>query len=703
MGRHALMYRNQRQRWLAHKIASRQPLVTRMARHQRLLHELMPTDGTSERINVLPDRRSNWTRQRALPLAGLMFRPLLIGEAEEERVLSSAPSPVPDRLIAGQNEEDPGQEATFAQTAANTMDRTEIEPSSLPDKPEKVLSQQEVHVESVNQFLAGGGQELLNTGRLPETQMSESLEVHDQDILLDQQIKESAAASDRSPEASSVDLENTDQSSGINEPVEAKLQQEQKIVDERAQLIENAKTRRSRGRIQEQPMEPGNTSPAQAAPPSPPSRMARRKEQEAVSKEASEADDLFAPQNTDRSPEAWMARLMGANSVPSNNMATPSTTVETEPGGVQTRSVTGEQQERRQQPADSDQFIPPVRQSRFAPANEGSATVAPQTDQDRRLKAGSQSLPAARANIARDTSEPPPASTPLSQRARRFLQPLVGIDPASVHVHRDAIAEHLTDVYQADAITVGDDVAIAAGHPDDTPETLGLLAHEFTHVARQREPRFVPPIARVMNSASTSANMPGNMTPGRLSDPADEEALAQQVERRVTRVAEEQVDQMASLPTVPSGSPIEPPAGAGTPRAVSVPRPARDSWGGLPAPWEPLPDWLVSSSVTPEGSGYAADVAPQPPQSPYEVGGAESGLSGVYGGGSTRNGSGPGDTGVQRAGLERNLSEEEQTAASMQQPAPDSAKAPEADLDELARQVYTHLKRRLEVERRRES
>ena len=371
MGRHALMYRNQRQRWLAHKIASRQPLVTRMARHQRLLHELMPTAGTSERINVLPDRRSNWTRQRALPLAGLMFRPLLIEEAEEERVLSSAPSPVPDRLIAGQNEEDPGQEATFAQTAANTMDRTEIEPSSLPDKPEKVLSQQEVHVESVNQFLAGGGQELLNTGRLPETQMSESLEVRDQDILLDQQIKESAAASDRSPEASSVDLENTDQSSGINEPVEAKLQQEQKIVDERAQLIENAKTRRSRGRIQEQPMEPGNTSPAQAAPPSPPSRMARRKEQEAVSKEASEADDLFAPQNTDRSPEAWMARLMGANSVPSNNMATSSTTVETETGGVQTRSVTGEQLERRQQPADSGQFIPPTTQDRSTPANEG--------------------------------------------------------------------------------------------------------------------------------------------------------------------------------------------------------------------------------------------------------------------------------------------------------------------------------------------
>src|SRR2546421_12956360 len=98
MGRHALMYRNQRQRWLAHKIASRQPPVSRIARHQRLLHELMPTAGTSERINVLPDRRSNWMRQRALPLPELMFRPLLIEEKEEERVLSSAPSPLQHRL-----------------------------------------------------------------------------------------------------------------------------------------------------------------------------------------------------------------------------------------------------------------------------------------------------------------------------------------------------------------------------------------------------------------------------------------------------------------------------------------------------------------------------------------------------------------------------------------------------------------------------
>src|SRR5712691_3213881 len=110
MGRHALMYRNQRQRWYTRNIASRQPLVARMARQQRLLHELMPDAGKSERTGTLPERSFNWTRQRALPQTRPLFRPLLAGEAEKERVLSSVPNPVPDRLLAVL--EDPGQEAT---------------------------------------------------------------------------------------------------------------------------------------------------------------------------------------------------------------------------------------------------------------------------------------------------------------------------------------------------------------------------------------------------------------------------------------------------------------------------------------------------------------------------------------------------------------------------------------------------------------
>jgi hypothetical protein len=432
-------------------------------------------------------------------------------------------------------------------------------------------------------------------------------------------------------------------------------------VEERGKPIENAKTRRSRGRIQEQPAEAVRTPATLDAPSSPPWKAARRNEQEAAGKEASVADNLFAPRDTDRSPQAWMARLMGAKSAPRNDVATPAATVETEPGGAQTGSV-----------------------------------------------AGHQPLPAVRANVARDSSEARPVPTPISQRTRRFLQPLVGIDLADIRVYQDTIAERLTDAFQADAITLGDDVELAAGHQDNTPETLGLLAHEFTHVAWRREPRFVPPIAHLglPPSQERRALSMDETAAGILSIQEDEEMLARRVERRVTQAAEEQVDQMESFPTGSASSFVEPSAGAGTTTAVSVPRPARDSWGGLPAPWEPLPDWLVSSPVTAEGSGHAAVGAPQPPQIAHVVGGAESGLSGVgetYGGGGTWNSNGASDTGVQRAGLERSVGEEEQTMAAAQQSAPDTVTSPEPDLDALARQVYSLLKRRLGVEHRRES
>ena len=67
--------------------------------------------------------------------------------------------------------------------------------------------------------------------------------------------------------------------------------------------------------------------------------------------------------------------------------------------------------------------------------------------------------------------------------------------------------------------------------------------------------------------------------------------------------------------------------------------------------------------------------------------------------GSAWNGSTPGDRGVQRAGVERSIGEDE---VREEQPPPNITQALQPDLDELARQVYSHLKRRLEVERRRE-
>jgi hypothetical protein len=452
--------------------------------------------------------------------------------------------------------------------------------SPAQDEPEEVPGQQVANVQSGNQDLEVGGQVPLSVAEQPPEQ----------------------------PGTESTGSKASE--SGSEVPVE------QKRADAQTQPKEIAKAKRSRWHIEEHPPEAGY---ALASPPAPSASVTRRDDQKektleksdvnlaAMSSEVSEADELFAPCGTDRSPQAWIARLMGAKSA--------------------TRD-------------DGD-----ASQTRSAPA-------------------------------------------PLSQRTRRFLQPLVGVDPASVRVQRDAIAERLTDAYQADAITVGDDIEVAVGYPDDTPETLGLLAHELTHVAREREPHFVPPIARSMRPSLSRASR---------SSLADEETLALQVERQVKRVAQEQVDQVAPVSTNPSGglSPVR------TVSAVPVSRATHDAWGGLPAPWEPLPDWLVSLPVTSKGSAQAPVVPSQPLHIAHGTG-ASVGARFIapQGSGDVQAGDTSGDTGVQRAGRERSVDMEEGQAA---RPTADATKAPEPNLDELARQVYSLLKRRLGVESRREN
>src|SRR5262249_25131628 len=147
--------------------------------------------------------------------------------------------------------------------------------------------------------------------------------------------------------------------------------------------------------------------------------------------------------------------------------------------------------------------------------------------------------------------------------------------PATVRVYRGARADEVTSALGADAITVGDEVAIATGHAEDAPEALGLLAHELTHVARARERGFVPPVVRPrpprlmtpLTQWAHMAQMAGSeqhasaqyaplyalnqgMTPEPVGEPLsfdalsadepssiDEETLALRTETRVTRAA----------------------------------------------------------------------------------------------------------------------------------------------------------------------
>lgn len=253
--------------------------------------------------------------------------------------------------------------------------------------------------------------------------------------------------------------------------------------------------------------------------------------------------------------------------------------------------------------------------------------------------------------------------TPLADSARRFLEPLLGFDPSEFAVHRDPTADRIAWAYRADGVNIGEAVFLAAGQQDGDPRTLGLLAHELTHAARRREPRFVPVVLRAS---------------GFQARPEDEEGVAQEVEREVRDLARQLRRDPAPAPSL-----VLPPVPL-SPAPAPRPRTAEEQaiFGNLPAPWEPLPSWLESSrspapaepavfpdsSLTPSGEGLSVQTALQGRPSAPEVS--------------------PQGPLPQRP---------------PQNHSPTPAPQPPADLDALAQQVYRILKRRLAAERRREA
>jgi hypothetical protein len=252
-----------------------------------------------------------------------------------------------------------------------------------------------------------------------------------------------------------------------------------------------------------------------------------------------------------------------------------------------------------------------------------------------------------------------------------------------VRVYRGPVAERVTSNQDADALTDGEAIALGGGHATDTPETLGLIAHELTHIAQRRSPRFVPPITQAPRqqhraNAGTSAPLPQSYQPA--DSPADEEALARQVEAGVTRVAGAKTTPPHAIqPALPVES-----EAATTPARETPSRPgARAIWGNLPAPWEPLPDWMT----TPADSSVGVPQPAPPPAIQSQPSSAAPAR--------TPSANTPG---TQRAERGRSLPAE--TEASSPAPARETP-APEPDLDLLAQQVHAILKRRLAAERRR--
>jgi hypothetical protein len=358
---------------------------------------------------------------------------------------------------------------------------------------------------------------------------------------------------------------------------------------------------------------------------------------------ASEAVAMKTDDNApefDRSPAAWMERLRAdaRRRQQQDSEARPSPSAPDRTGTVSATPPV--------------RFAPPLTRTQVRPAFPSGSPVSGRTQ---------PTSVAASALV-------------VSEANRRFLRAAVGVDPATVRLSRGQDAGRLTSAYRADAVTIGDDVALAPGRGDDTAEDLGLLAHELTHVARRRDPTAIPPIAR------PSERRPG-FRPASPGPAMDEEALARTVEAQTVRAA-----RMRFAPPIASGSvgsaaarPVDKPDGAqaASPVEDAPAGPDRGRWGNLPAPWEPLPDWLAPSRSVEAPPLPVVTVAPAPPAftTPPQ----------------------PGAPVVHAAETARTLPAPQQRET----PAQEQAPAPAPDIDALARQVYAVLKRRLAAERRR--
>ncbi len=177
-------------------------------------------------------------------------------------------------------------------------------------------------------------------------------------------------------------------------------------------------------------------------------------------------EELFSKRDgVDRSPAAWAARLAKAFASP------------------------------------SDRNRPNLKSDGIASESRGENS----TTQERKVSPrGSRKVEQNDSTLRRDSPIVVPEGT------RRFLRPLIGMDPSTVPIHQGPAAAEITSMNAADGVSAGGTVALSPDQAAGTPEYSGLLAHELTHVARHsRQPRFVPPIARNDSRSSFSETFSG--------------------------------------------------------------------------------------------------------------------------------------------------------------------------------------------------
>jgi Domain of unknown function (DUF4157) len=265
----------------------------------------------------------------------------------------------------------------------------------------------------------------------------------------------------------------------------------------------------------------------------------------------------------------------------------------------------------------------------------------------------------------------------LSQNAIRFLKPIVGIDPNEVKIYRDPQSERLTKAARADALTIGDTILLSNQQPLESPETLGLIAHELTHVARNRQTRFVPPVARGNVNLESSAQA-GNEEGLALGV----EALARQGWTNLNQTNNQNMQNQSSNQTFSRQT---------TPNNADT---DRSRYGGLPAPAD-MPQWFIKDGIPPQASTPSAPrtnaSSTMPATSSFVPQAPTNTLAASMG--------------AQAASQGRDIPTPPPAAGPLpesEKPKPEPASSRAApDLDAMARQVYTILKRRLANERHR--
>lgn len=332
--------------------------------------------------------------------------------------------------------------------------------------------------------------------------------------------------------------------------------------------------------------------------------------------------------------------------------------------------------------------IPPITSLQSTPASASS---------EAHLRHEQEATPAHNAALAALDSQ---IAEPLAQRARLFLRPLLGFDPVEVVLYRGATATQLGDAYRADAITVGQRVIMGGENSgEQTPEALGLLAHELTHVAHQHFSAYVPPVvsdahqhsATAVSSPDISKQMPPTLSARSVSSSQfssrSEEQLAREVEQRVIGYAREEEARPPHTGFADRGGGRE--ASGQRAEAVATSTGSME-WGSLPAPWEPLPAWFTAA--LPAQEPQAAEV--QRSESSAPIAHVSTGSELLAG---TEINTGE----VQRAATDRPTDQSRQAEAEDEQKQPEAVVPVMPDIDILAQQVYQLLKRRLDVERRR--